>query len=136
MLAPIVVFCYNRPWHAEKTLTALSENVLADQSTLFIFCDGPKNDATEEQKQRVLETRQVARKKNWCKEVRVIESDVNKGLRNSIISGVSQVIHEFGRVIVLEDDLETSPFFLKYMNGELEKYQDYRAFFLLVLNPM
>ena len=42
-LAPIIVFCYNRPWHVEQTLEALSRNELADQSTLYIYCDRQKN---------------------------------------------------------------------------------------------
>lgn len=41
-LAPIILFVYNRPWHTVQTLEALSINYLADQSTLYIYCDGPK----------------------------------------------------------------------------------------------
>lgn len=128
-LSPIIVFCYNRPWHVEKTLLALSKNELADQSELFVFCDGPKKDATKEQLERIEETRCVVKKKRWCKDVHIIESDINKGLRSSIISGVDQVIRQYGKVIVLEDDLETSPYFLKYMNAALSKYQNYGGVF-------
>lgn len=129
MLAPIAVFCYNRPWHAEKTLDALSNNILAGESQLYVFCDGPKANASEEQIRKIEETRQIVRKKRWCKDVQIIESDVNQGLRSSIITGVSKVIGEHGSVIVVEDDLETSPFFLNYMNNCLEKYKDYRGVF-------
>ena len=129
MLAPIVVFCYNRPWHIEKTLEALSKNALADKSQLYVFCDGPKPNASEEQIRKIEETRRVVRKKKWCKDVKIIESQINKGLRKSIISGVSEVVGEHGSVIVVEDDLETSPFFLNYMNKCLEKYKDYRGVF-------
>ena len=34
------------------------------------------------------------------------------------------MVNRFGKVIVLEDDLETSPFFLSFMNEALEKYKD------------
>lgn len=123
-LAPIIVFCYNRPWHVAQTLEALSKNVYAAESELYIFCDGPKPDATEEQINKVVETRSVVRKKQWCKEVYIVEAEKNKGLANSIINGVTQVINKHGRVIVLEDDLVTSHYFLKFMNEALEKYQD------------
>lgn len=128
-LAPVIVFCYNRPWHVEKTLIALSKNQLSDESVLYIYCDGPKPDASDKQLEQINETRRIVRKNRWCKEVHIIESDTNKGLRSSIISGVTEVIGKYGTAIVLEDDLETSPFFLKYMNTSLERYRDYRGVF-------
>lgn len=123
-LAPIIVFCYNRPWHVEQTLEALSKNIYADESILYIFCDGHKEAASNEQIKKIEETRSVVRKKQWCKEVHIVEAKINKGLANSIIDGVSNVIGMYGKVIVLEDDLVTSPYFLKYMNEALEFYKD------------
>lgn len=123
-LAPIVLFCYNRPKHTELTLTALSENTLADQSELFVFCDGPKLDATAEQLNKIEQVRGFVKSKNWCGKVTVFESPSNKGLANSVIDGVTKIVNEFGRVIVLEDDLVTSKGFLKYMNTALEKYKE------------
>lgn len=123
-VSPIALFCYNRPWHVEQTLNALFNNLYANNSTLYIFCDGAKANASVEQIQKIRATRVVAHKKKWCGEVHVIESDKNKGLANSIISGVTEVVNKYGKVIVLEDDLVTSPFFLKYMNEALEFYKD------------
>ncbi len=122
-LAPIVLFCYNRPKHTELTLTALSENTLADQSELFVFCDGPKLDVTAEQLNKIQQVRGFVKSKNWCGKVTVFESLSNKGLANSVIEGVTKIVNEFGRVIVLEDDLVTSKGFLKYMNTALDKYK-------------
>lgn len=124
MLAPIVVFSYNRPDHLRRTLEALSKNELALDSVLYVYCDGPKDDATDEQKQRIAANRGVAREAKGFKELYVVESESNKGLANSIIGGVTEVINEYGKVIVLEDDLLTSTFFLKYMNSALDYYQD------------
>lgn len=129
MLAPIVVFCYNRPWHIERTLEALGKNALAEESVLYIFSDGPKPDASDEQKNRIAQVRQIIRRKQWCKEVIITESERNRGLRDSIISGVTAVIQKHGRAIVVEDDLETSSFFLMYMNRCLDKYENYRGVF-------
>lgn len=123
-LAPIVVFSYNRPDHLRRTLEALAKNDLAEESVLYIYCDGAKADATEEQQQRVAENRKVAHASTGFKELQVVEAEHNKGLANSIIGGVSEVVNKYGRAIVLEDDLLTSPYFLKYMNSALEYYND------------
>lgn len=128
-LAPIVLFVYNRPWHTEQTLNALMLNELASESILYIFADGPKTLATEEQLNNIAEVRQIIRSKQWCKEVIISESDTNKGLANSVIDGVTKVIDIYNKVIVLEDDLVTSKFFLRFMNESLNFYeQDNRIF--------
>ena len=134
MLAPVIVFAYNRPDHLSQTLTALAANTYADETTLFIFCDGPKNDASEKQIAAIIETRSVAASKQWCKEVHVVPSDKNKGLADSIISGVTQVISEYGKAIILEDDLITSRFFLKYMNEALNYYDSRKSVFSISAN--
>jgi hypothetical protein len=122
--SPIVLFVYNRPDHSRKTLESLMANHLAGESRLFIFCDGPKANASQEDILRISEVRKVIREKNWCGEVTIIESEFNSGLANSIISGVTRIVNEFGYIIVLEDDLITSPFFLHYMNDALTKYMN------------
>jgi hypothetical protein len=43
-LAPIVLFVYNRPWHTRQTVEALQKNELANESELFIYSDGSKNE--------------------------------------------------------------------------------------------
>lgn len=122
-IAPIIVFVYNRPEHARSTLKAIAKNELASQSVLFIYADGPKSNATQEQIQKINKTREVIRKQQWCKEVYIIESDHNKGLAKSIISGVTEIVNNYGKVIVLEDDIVTSRGFLTYMNEALELYE-------------
>lgn len=128
-IAPIILFTYNRPWHTEQTLEALSVNKLANESILYIYCDGPKQNASTEQKNKIKEVREVIRKKQWCKEIHIIEAEENRGLANSIIAGVTEVIDKYGKVIVLEDDLVTSQYFLKFMNETLFFYEkDTRIF--------
>lgn len=133
-LAPIIVFCYNRPDHLEQTLDALSSNELADQSTLYIYCDGPKEGASEDMRQKIADVRQVARKRQWCKEVHVVEAEKNKGLANSIIGGVTDVINKHGKVFVLEDDLISSPHMLTFVNKTLDFYEDYAGVFSISVN--
>ena len=120
-LAPIVIFTYNRPWHTQQTVEALLKNEYASESDLIIFSDAPKNEAA---KKGVEETRSYIRNITGFKSLRIIERDRNFGLANNIIDGVTSIVNEFGRIIVLEDDLLTSPYFLKFMNEALSLYED------------
>lgn len=122
--APIVLFVYNRPVHTLNTLEALLKNKLAAQSDLFIYADGPKEGATPEQLEQIKEVRKVIRQKQWCKNVNIIESSSNNGLAASIIKGVTEIVNRYGKIIVLEDDILTSPFFLDYCNSALEIYKN------------
>ena len=136
MLAPVIIFNYNRPDHSQQVWDALSKNELATETELYLYCDGPKDTAPKEMMQRIFslheQAKQYAKEANNAgkfKEVHVVCSEKNKGLRTSIISGATDVINKHGRVIVLEDDLVTSPYFLNYMNKALDKYESYRGVF-------
>jgi glycosyltransferase involved in cell wall biosynthesis len=119
-LSPIVLFVYNRPWHTRQTVKALQKNELADRSDLFIYSDSPKDEQTEKAVQKV---REYIHTIDGFKTVTIREREENMGLAGSIIDGVTAVVNEYGRVIVLEDDLVTSPFFLRYMNDALNLYK-------------
>ncbi|MGM0934477.1 MAG: glycosyltransferase family 2 protein [Bacteroidota bacterium] len=121
MLAPLVLFTYNRLEETQQTICALQKNILAKDSELIIFSDGPKN---ENGQKKIKEIREYLRSIKGFKKVQIIESKVNKGLAKSIIDGVTQIIEEYGRVIVLEDDLITSPNFLNFMNQALNFYNN------------
>lgn len=123
-LSPIVLFVYDRPIHALRTLKGLRDNHLSDKSILYIYADGAKKNASTDELIRIKETRENIRKENWCKDVFIIESEENKGLADSIIIGVTETVNKYGKVIVLEDDLNTSPYFLQYMNDALSLYED------------
>jgi hypothetical protein len=120
-LAPIVLFTYNRPRHTRQTVEALLLNEYAQASDLIIYSDGPKD---EETKQGVEDTRRYIQSITGFKSVHIIERNRNWGLANNIIDGVTTIVNKYGRIIVLEDDLLTSPHFLKFMNEGLQKYEN------------
>lgn len=121
MAAPILLFVYNRPLHLKRTIESLVRNPLADESELFIFSDAPK---TEADKENVAYVRRYVHAIDGFKQVTVIEREENWGLARSIIDGVTRLVNEYGRVIVLEDDLVVAPYFLQFMNDALEMYKD------------
>ncbi|MFZ8801730.1 MAG: glycosyltransferase [Candidatus Calescibacterium sp.] len=120
-LAPIVLFTYNRPWHLMQTVSALLKNFLASESEIFIFSDGPKDENDEA---KVAEVRKYIKTIKGFKRIEIIERDKNWGLANNIIDGITKVVNQYGKVVVLEDDLVTSPYFLKFMNDGLNMYEE------------
>lgn len=124
MPTPIALFAFNRPAHLRSTLDALASNNLARESALTIFCDGPRSDAEKELTDAV---RALCREES-CKgrfaEVQLVEHAKNRGLASSIIAGVTQMLERHECVIVLEDDLATSPYFLQFMNDALAVYAE------------
>lgn len=121
MLAPIVIFVYNRIWHIQQTIESLKENKFAEESEFFIFSDGPKNEKELESIQTV---RRFIKKINGFKKTEIIEREKNYGLANNIIDGVTTIVNQYGKIIVLEDDMLTSPYFLKFMNESLDMYEN------------
>ena len=119
--SPIALFVYNRPKHTQQTVEALSKNFLAQESDLIIFSDGPK---MEKDLEAVLRVREYVKSITGFKSVQIVESPMNKGLAKSIIDGVTEVLKENGTIIVLEDDIITSPYFLDFMNQALGLYEN------------
>jgi hypothetical protein len=120
-LAPIVLFVYNRLYHTRQTLEALQKNDLASKSELIIYSDSAKN---KNDLEKVVKVREYIEKIDGFKKIIIRKTKENIGLANSIINGVTKVVNEYGKIIVLEDDLVTSRFFLRFMNEALEAYKD------------
>ncbi len=120
-LAPIVLFVYKRYWHTQQTIQSLLRNKLSADSELHIFSDGPKNEKDYNLVQKV---REYINALNGFSKVFVYESERNFGLASSVINGVTKILERYEKVIVLEDDLILSEFFLEYMNKALDLYKD------------
>lgn len=119
--APIALFVYNRIWHTKQTIESLQRNEMAEANELFVFSDGPKfgND-----REKVSDVREYCKTITGFKRVTLIERQQNLGLAQSIITGVAEIVNCYGRIIVLEDDMISSPYFLRFMNEALEFYKD------------
>ena len=120
-MAAVALFVFNRLEHTRRTVESLKRNEGASATDLFVFSDSFKLDSQAESVQKV---RAYLRGVDGFRSVMLIERDHNWGLARSIIDGVSSVVNARGSVIVLEDDMVTSPHFLSYMNEALERYRD------------
>ena len=120
-LAPILLFVYNRPQHVERGLASLLQNTEAKESELYVFSDAARKTAEED---AVSQVRKIVHGTTGFKQIHVIERTENWGLARNVIDGVSTIVNQYGRVIVLEDDLVVSPYFLQFMNEALDAYAD------------
>ncbi|GAA68730.1 glycosyltransferase [Pseudoalteromonas sp. BSi20429] len=118
--APVVLFAYARPEHTLRTVNALKENLLANETELYVFLDYPKK---IEHKNDYDAVDAIISELTGFKKVSIIRRSENFGLAKNIMTGVTDVVNEFGKVIVLEDDLVTSKYFLSFMNESLERYK-------------
>ena len=120
--APIVLFVYDRPEHTKRTIEALQKNVGAQDTELFIYSDAAKHAGA---KSNVDKVRAYINDIDGFKDLKVIERSKNWGLAKSVIEAVTDIVNKYGKIIVLEDDLVASPFFLNFMNDALSAYVDY-----------
>jgi glycosyltransferase involved in cell wall biosynthesis len=114
------LFVYKRDWHTRQTVQSLLENKLSAESELHIFSDGPKNEKDFGAVQKV---REYINTIIGFSKVFVYESKKNFGLASSVINGVSKILGMYDKIIVLEDDLVLSKYFLDYMNKALILYE-------------
>ncbi len=116
LLSPILLFVYNRPKHTRLVLDALAKNKELKDSIIYIYCDGPKDDITQDESNYIIQTRELVKNESRFKHVNIIFQKQNKGLANSIIDGVTEILSNHDKVIVLEDDIVPEKGFLKYIN--------------------
>jgi hypothetical protein len=132
IMKPVLIFVYNRPYHTRETLKALSLNEGADKTCVIIYSDGAKSDSDI---LFVNEVREICRQADGFYQLTIVEREKNYGLAGNIISAVSLEIEKAGSVIVLEDDLITSPGFLNFMNNALEYYRNTNIFSICGYSP-
>lgn len=119
--APVLLFVYNRPEHTKSVISSLLKNEIASQTPLIVYSDAAHEQSDEE---NVSRTRDIVRRISGFASVDIIERDTNYGLANNIIDGVTTQINKYGCVIVLEDDLVVSSYFLAFMNDALRLYEN------------
>lgn len=118
-LAPLVIFAYNRPEHLLSVLNQLKKCILAEKTDVFCFVDGAKSHQDEAKVKAVIE---IINNTSGFKSITLKERTENIGLASNIIDGITWTIEQYGKVIVLEDDILVSPTFLSYMNKALTTY--------------
>ena len=119
MISPIVIFTYNRLDHLDTLINSLEQNELFKKSKILVFSDGPKKELDIEKIEKI---RIYLKKKLTSNNSEIVERSNNFGLSKNVITGINQTFNDYDQAIILEDDLEVSPFFLNYMNDALNLY--------------
>ena len=128
--SPVALFVYNRADNTRQTLLALARNTLARETEVYVFSDGGRDKSSWA---LVHEVREVVRgfapspengREGPFRSLTLIERPENFYLERNITEGIAQVLTDYDRVIVLEDDIVTSPYYLQYMNQALDLYRD------------
>jgi hypothetical protein len=117
---PLAFFAFNRPAHVKDALESLGKCIRLDEVDIYIYCDGPRDSKDEES---IRKTRKIIHDWAGKHQAKVIERETNLGLAGSIVGEVTRLCAEYGRVIVVEDDLVVSPYFIDYMLNALDKYE-------------
>lgn len=127
-LSPVAMFVYNREDNTRKTIDHLLANTLAKDTELFVFSDGGKNEeswrAVNTVRQYLHEVKSKVEREHLLKSMTIVERPENIYLERNITDGIAQVFENHDRIIVLEDDIVTSPYYLQYMNDAFDLYQD------------
>lgn len=116
--SPVLLFVYNRPNHTKRILEQILSQPEAEQTPIYVYSDGAKSSADSANVQAV---RALCRSYEG---ITLVEQPTNVGLARNVIQGVSTLLQQYDRVIVLEDDLYLSPYFLRWMNDALERYAE------------
>ncbi|MDB5121037.1 MAG: glycosyltransferase [Sphingobacteriales bacterium] len=119
-LAPVIIFTYKRIGSLKLVLESLNKCALIERTEIIIFSDAAKGNGDEQE---------VSAVRNYLigiesPNIKLNFSEENYGLAKSIIGGVTKILNQYHKVIVLEDDLTVSTNFLIYMNNALDHYQN------------
>lgn len=112
--SPIGISTYKRIDHLKETLDALSKNILAEYSDLYIFSDAPRVGDEDE----VYKLREFLNTINGFKSVSIFQRITNDRVKNNR-EGIKYLLDKYGKCIFLEEDIVTAKGFLEFMNSPL-----------------
>lgn len=121
--SPVIVFAFNRVNPLKACIAALQENSESLNSDLIVYVDGPRADK-EGEDEKVKAVWEYVKGITGFKSLTFHFSEKNLGLGPSVISGVTNVINQYGRAIIVEDDLIVGKNFLSFMNQGLDRYEN------------
>jgi hypothetical protein len=89
---------------------------------ILLAVDGPKAGQTNDA-DLVRQTQNLVSEISWVTEIRTRFRDANLGLRKAVVDAVTWANSEYGRVMVLEDDVRAGPQLLEFLNHNLNTHQ-------------
>jgi hypothetical protein len=118
--APVLLLGYNRPQQMHGLIQSLS---LHKPKLILFAVDGPRIHRSHDV-DLVRQTQDLVNEITWDAEIRTRFRVSNLGLRRAVVDAVTWANSEYGRVIVLEDDVRAGPQLLDFLNHNLIRYQE------------
>lgn len=118
--APVLLLGYNRPLQMRGLIHSIAP---LKPKLILLAVDGPKANRTNDAG-LVRQTQDLVSEITWDAEIRTRFRDTNLGLRKAVVDAVTWANSEYGRVMVLEDDVRAGPQLLEFLKHNLRKYQE------------
>lgn len=126
--AAVAMFVYNRLDNVQITMKHLLANSQAAETDLYVFSDGGKDEVSwifvNEVRDFLHKTQKTVEATGALRSMTIIERPENFYLERNIMEGIAYVLERHETIVVLEDDIMTSPYFLEYMNQAFDLYRD------------
>ncbi|MDJ0537021.1 MAG: glycosyltransferase family 2 protein [Xenococcaceae cyanobacterium MO_207.B15] len=120
MKTPVALLIFNRPDTTEKVFEAIRQ---AKPPKLLVVADGPRSDRPDEA-EKCEATRAIIDRVDWECEVLTNYSEVNKGCKLRVSSGLDWVFNNVEEAIILEDDCLAHPTFFRFCEELLDYYRN------------
>lgn len=125
-IIPVLLITFNRPEHTRRTIDALR---IQRPPLVYVFQDGPRSNNSSDVTNCELVRKVIDECIDWPCELHTFFCEVNRGCRDAIIYAISEVLNRNEEVIVVEDDIITSPAFYSYMCHALNQYKSIKSVF-------
>ena len=120
MKTPVVLIIFRRP---DKTLQVLEKIRQVKPSKLFVICDAPRPEKTDEY-EKCEQSRAIIDTVDWDCEVIKNYADTNLGSFRRIPTGLDWVFNQVEEAIILEDDCLPEITFFRFCEELLEYYKN------------
>ena len=135
--SPVVVFTYNKYKETMQTMETLSKNTDALKTDVYVFSNAALQDVPGDMEKVNSIREELPRFSSFFHKYEIIFRNKNEGPNKNMLDGIDRIVNQYGRVIVLEDDIITAPAFLSFMNQALDEFAfDKRVFSICGYNPV
>ena len=118
---PILLIGYSRPHTLKKVIDAVRK---VKPKTIYVFCDGPKIDDIESQKQVSMVQEVFLNDIDWECDLKTKFLNTNMGCRHGVKFAIDWFFSNEESGIILEDDIVPINSFFMFCKEMLDKYKD------------
>lgn len=118
--APVKIITLNRYEHFRRCLESLENNTWAEYTEVFVSVDYPTKEEHWEGYKKIRAYLEEKEQENAFSKLNIYVQDKNLGPSGNSNFLEKIIFKKYDRMVTLEDDIETSPNFLEYMDKAME----------------